>query len=292
MEQREGWQAPEAIIDKIRVTTRPFRMLYEQLSLGDESFRDKISISLGNGLSDLVEHVNELGDETKCYGIDPIYAYLGETYEEFSGNLRERDLDPRFDAERYAAFKNGLDAGTYIAGTGEALPFQSEVADLIVASQLLDNIKDKKLVLKIIDEMLRILRTDGEIRIPDLTMPFYSENRRLSLESKSDDLYVQNGHEKKASEWLEILDYLQSKGCRLFSARRSREIRLVEKTTGRGAGHIPVYQGFIARKDEEIPQVKFQQPLEGESIPELIQLDPKASSPDNISYAAISIESE
>lgn len=114
----------------LRVSERPLEMLLSQGHISEEQLVDKRTIVLANGLSDAVERINNLSKDTFCVGVDPVYAYLGHSYQEFLNNIHALGMTERgLNEKRYEEFCQSAKEGRYIAGAGERLPYGDGLSD-------------------------------------------------------------------------------------------------------------------------------------------------------------------
>ncbi len=261
-EHEPGWRGPAAFSEdnpdqKIFVTARRLEGILEQAHLDQEMLRGNKTLSVGNGLSDFVERTNEIGDGTFAVGVDPLYGSLSDSYDSFFRAMTDKNLEPHPDMltpEVYEKFKRGVSENTYVAGTGEKLPFANETFDLVVAAHIVDNVGDDQLAENIILECLRTIQPHGELRIPEVSM----------IRSRSEGemiMRIENfTFSSSVERYKKIFATLENEGFSIFSPRnigtrfhQPGGIREYMKESGDRDAQS--YEGIIIRKDDQAPEV-------------------------------------
>lgn len=255
VEGRINWKAskPEpGVLEHMYVTGRTREVLCEHLYMRDEDFLGKVSLSIGNGLSNLPKHVNQLSADTCCFGVDPSYALLETSYEEFCKNIGRHNLAPhgKYTTKQvYEEFRQGVASGTYIAATGEHLPFKDGGVDVVIIANVIDNLSDHDTVLGILDEVDRVLKFEGEIRIPELVIAQFGSGEGSLGPGEG----LEKFNYKKPEDWFDILRKLRQKGFQAYSVYDPCGFELRDAKTGLCGEIVPCFKGLILRKDGSVP---------------------------------------
>lgn len=149
------------------VSNRPYlEVLTDVLGLEESQIKQTDILSLGEGLSDFVLHLNNNGI-TRAKAIDPAYAVLqrSTSLPDFTKKAFRSGLTVVPDADRYKQIKKAIKTGTHLPfASHDQLPFANESFDIIVASMITapfggDNFMSE--FYRRFDEIGRVLRTDG-----------------------------------------------------------------------------------------------------------------------------------
>lgn len=266
--QKIEWRAPTGLSNKenlgdpkICVSARLVDMLLHQLNLDESQIVGKKILSIANGLSDFVEWANRCGG--LCYGVDPIYAYIRMTCEEFWRHVQCLGLYPLHGntyEEEYSMIQGGKEQGIYFCGDAAELCFYSETIDMVVIANLLDNLVEEALILRIIREQLRVLKPDGEIRIPSV---YFVYSNFLSGQALSLDCWGRSLMYAGSMMWFRIMEAIEGEGGVLYTVRdlRTRASRheIIREHMREVNPEFANYQGLIIRKDMQPPAVTIYQ---------------------------------
>lgn len=143
-------------------------------------------LDIGSGVTDSIEKFTALG--ALAVGVDLRYRTLSELQKASSAFIGEiidvMEQDPHIyslASQIHTVQKlqeqrtSGLNAitkgkGSYIAASGEKLPFKSNSFDFVYSRLCLSQIEDPKIFTKILNEAVRVTTPGGEIQIT----PYYS----------------------------------------------------------------------------------------------------------------------
>ena len=275
MDTSFNWEAPEPSkeygSETISVTARPYRTILEATGLSEKEFVDKIILSVGNGLSDFVNKINILSKDqhinAHAIAVDPVYEYLGNNFDEFQDSLEKRGLGitGNMDEAAYDSFKETLNPNSLIAGDGTQLPIENASCDIVVISHIIDYVS-QEVRKNMLNELLRVIKEDGEIRIPEVTFRADDGFDTISLTVPYYDIKkgdIDDGiNVTESAHWFEILSNLQDKGCSLYTIRLPYAVSTTK-------GSLRFYkrernydvkscQCLIIRKDTKTPQVLVQ----------------------------------
>ncbi|MDA2922577.1 class I SAM-dependent methyltransferase [Patescibacteria group bacterium AH-259-L07] len=134
---------------------RSYEQIASELHLTDEDIKNKIIVDIGSGGSDFAAQINNRPElASRTLSIDPNFN-LGV----LSGDNKDLMKDAVAEIKQ-----NQLDA---VAGLSEELPIKDECVDLIISNHAIPwHISDNpEKVARSIEEMLRILKPGGEIRL-------------------------------------------------------------------------------------------------------------------------------
>ncbi len=149
-----GFEESKATEDEIAITggdLHPYTNLLESLKLSEEKLETMVGkklLSLGEGYSDLVPYL-------EWYGVDA--AGLDIWYH--SSNYPENHLG------RLMSGYNEKFGKILIRGDARDTHLPSDSYDYVVSTNLIDNLKDFDDKLKVLDEVIRLLKVGGEGRI-------------------------------------------------------------------------------------------------------------------------------
>lgn len=119
----------------------------------------------------------------------------------------------------YNYFKNAS-KDHLIAGDGTSLPFADKSADIGILSHIADYVESQDIRKKMVSELLRVLKDNGELRIPEIAFRTI-DDKTISLTVPIKD---EGGHETvesitiaKSSDWLEILQDIAKQGYTAYT---------------------------------------------------------------------------
>lgn len=195
----KGFVSPEFM----QVTDRSYGQYLEMLSLPETELSGKLVLDLGSGFADFVRAANEkLGKTgTKVLGLDPVYSFLKNNYEEFSQRTERARLPANFQYRPDVSDINSLDeldvknapyyenfvreaknSGNYIAGSHQSLPLRDGCVDLIVSNNgITQSQMPREKVRHGIDECLRIIKEHGEIRLRPVPLHWDKEKKSFCV---------------------------------------------------------------------------------------------------------------
>lgn len=149
------------------VSNRPYiEVLNDVLGLEESQAKGKDVLSIGEGLSDFVLHLNNHGI-ARAKAIDPAYALLqsSSSLPDFTKKAFRSGLTVIPDANRYKQIKKAIKTGTHLPFTSyDQLPFANNSFDMIVASMIAAPFDGDRFVSEFyrrFDEIGRVLRADG-----------------------------------------------------------------------------------------------------------------------------------
>jgi len=267
---KKGWipekPGPNSLAEKLTVSARQFELFCYHLALDVQSLKGKTIISVGNGLSDSVIQMRSLGHGTRAYGIDPIYAYLGNSYREFLDNLERLNLEKagHLTEKNWRAIRDNK--RYHLPALGEAMRINEEKVDLVLIANLLGNLGRKKLIQEILSESLRVIKKDREIRVSDLAFQMLEpESKTLSLVFHNPENIRGKGvslNEALAGDLLKIFIYLEESGAQIYTVRNTSrlpdlyppKVYFLKKSLKQRTLPI-IYQRLIIRKDQKPPRL-------------------------------------
>ncbi len=149
------------------VSNRPYlEVLTDVLGLEESQVKQRDVLSLGEGLSDFVLHLNNDGI-ARAKAIDPAYALVqnSSSLADFSKKAYRSGLTVVPDANRYKQIKKAIKADTHLPfASHDELPFANESFDIIVASMIAAPFNGDRFVSDFygrFGEIGRVLRSDG-----------------------------------------------------------------------------------------------------------------------------------
>lgn len=183
----EGFKSEQIFL----VTERNYNQYLEFFNLPEEELKGKKILDVGSGFSSFVKDVNcKLNTfNTKAFGIDPIYSTMIKysSFKDFkklsskqglpidfsyNPDLKEIKKNKTFkeqdgiNQEFYEEFRNNLiTKKNYFSGSFTDLPFKDNTFNLLLASNSIGRIENKEILMKSISECIRVVRSDGEVRI-------------------------------------------------------------------------------------------------------------------------------
>ncbi len=122
----------------VLVSNRPYEEVLNTAGLEEQHLHGKRVLSVGEGLSDFVLHLNR-HKLCRAIGIDPVYGALrgSTTFDDFAKKAMRLGLMVVPDPERFKRIKKAIKTGTHLSFTSyDPLPFPDENFDVIVASMV------------------------------------------------------------------------------------------------------------------------------------------------------------
>lgn len=246
--------------ERISVTDRCWEQLYEEAHIDDAIISGKI-VSIGNGMSDLVEHIND-ASQAKAIGIDPIYKYVIEanSLDEFRAMITERGLNfnSKMSEEDFLLFKQNIANGNYAPYQAEHTGYAIEPksTDMVIVSRLISVVEGEKFIDDLFAEIQYIIKEGGSIRIPEAT--FVHRFGKLTLDNndgfdKNDLSSTINNNPKALLYFMNLLDQA---GYLIYSVKDYRgRIILPGPLNDKEMFRRSSYNSIIASK--EIPEISI-----------------------------------
>ena len=149
------------------VTNRPYlEVLRDVLGLEESQVKGADVLSVGEGLSDFVLHLNS-GGIARAKAIDPAYTLLqrSTSLPDFTKKAFRSGLSVVPDVNRYRQIKKAIKIGTHLPfASYDQLPFPNESFDVVATSMVSAPFENDRFISDFygrLDEIGRILRPDG-----------------------------------------------------------------------------------------------------------------------------------
>jgi len=260
-----------------QVTERTYEQYIGKLHIPEEYLKNRgVIVDIGAGFANFAQKVNERFGETgtKAYAIDPVYTFFNGDFEEFEKSLDGSGLFLDFGYGRTSQEGKGLEevkqemkrlydefyreatqSGCYIAGSHQNLPFKNESVDLIVGNNSILRFNNREIVIRALNEIVRILKQSGEARIGPTYFDWDKERNELALVKYGTMTKQDIEDQERTGKLIDrvmffVFKNLQAQGIKTYvGIDRNKE-------TGQ-----TVVQNFILRKDEKIPEMNTDDPF-------------------------------
>lgn len=168
--------------NSIIVTGREYSLVSSSLRIPDNDLNPNTHIlSVGEGLSDYVKRLHEKY-QVNAVALDPIYALGNEILNSDPRAVQivlKKYYKNQFIYEsEFQIDKQSLslpDTTQMIAGSVYNLPFTNESFNLVVSNRMAEHVN----LFKAIPELLRVMKSDGELRISGLSFTADPLNKKL-----------------------------------------------------------------------------------------------------------------
>ena len=247
------------------VTNRAYDQYLSHFSLPEKELEGRKVLDIGAGASTFISEVNErfgaLG--TVAVAMDPMYASLGNSFEEFTHNIGEEKMNWKTmkgnTANEEQSYQQIKATQNKVSGSHQELPFADNSFDLVLANNSISQYKDRGITKKALQEALRVANEHGEVRMNYIDLRHDKKTKELYLETFEDQTkqMQKEAYELKLAaapdrELFEILKELEDAGLSIYA---------VQKWPRQGSGRMarlmnrgPTY-ALIIRKDKEIPEI-------------------------------------
>lgn len=260
-----------------QVSERTYEQYVGKLHILEESLKNRgVIMDIGAGFANFVQKVNERFGETgtRAYAIDPVYTFFDGDFKKFEESLEGSGLFLEFGYGRTSQEGKKLDeieqemkklydefyreatkSGSYIAGSHQNLPFKNESADLIVGNNSILRFNNREIVVRALNEVIRVLKQDGEARIGPTYFDWDKELDELTLVKYGTMTKQDIEDQERTGKSIDRVMFQAFKD--MESLRGIRFYVGIDKD--KETGQI-IVQNLILRKDEEIPQMNTGDP--------------------------------
>jgi ubiquinone/menaquinone biosynthesis C-methylase UbiE len=239
------------------VTDRGYEQYLNSFCMAEKELAGKKVLDIGSGISEFPVRANEKLKEsgTMVVALDPMYASLGQNFEEFKDIVRKANMELVSKAKERdpkTAFEKIKSAPNKLAGSHQELPFDDESFDLVLANNSITQYEDRGITKKALEEAIRVTTEHGEIRVQPADLKWDKDaksfyvcsfgERTDKTRKEADELGIATPPDR---EIFKILQGTENEGLNLYAT-------LQHKRFGR---HAMPYYSLILRKDEQVPNV-------------------------------------
>jgi len=261
-----------------QVSERTYEQYIGKLHIPEEYLKNRgIVLDIGAGFANFAQKANERFGKTgtKAYAIDPVYTFFDGDFEKFEASLEGSGLFLEFGYGRTSQEGKGLEeikqemkrlydefyreatqSGSYIAGSHQDLPFKNESADLIVGNNSVLRFNNREIVIRALNEIIRVLKTDGEARIGPTYFDWDKERNELTLVKYGTMTKQDIEDQERTGKLIDAAMFQAFKDMEWFEGIKFYVGIDRDNETGQ-----TVVQNLILRKDEKIPEMNIDDPL-------------------------------